>query len=213
GRIPLALNVMQILAVDLGTDMLPALALGAEPAEPGVMDRPPRSRHEHIITGSLLRRAYLWLGPLQSVAAMAAFYLTYWTQGSYQGQWWDLPASGPLYQAATAMTLVAIVTTQIGNVLAHRAEHISALRLGLLTNRLVWVGIATELGVVMAIIHTPWLQSVFGTAAFPWRHWLFLLALAPTLLLVDEGRKALQHWRERYLRGETSADMEPGGKV
>jgi potassium/sodium efflux P-type ATPase len=213
GRIPLALNVMQILAVDLGTDMLPALALGAEPAEPGLMDRPPRSRNEHVITWSLLRRAYLWLGPLQSVAAMAAFYVMYWTQGSYHGQWLDLPASGSLYQAATAMTLAAIVTTQIGNVLAHRTEHTSAFRIGPFTNRLAWVGIATELGLVFAITHTPWLQSVFGTAAFPWCNWLFLLALAPTLLLVDEGRKALRRWQERRLKCETSERISSGGEA
>jgi potassium/sodium efflux P-type ATPase len=73
-QIPLALNVMHILAIDLGTDLVPALGLGAEPPEPGLMDKPPRSLKEHVITRSLLLRAYLWLGPLQSFAVMAAFY-------------------------------------------------------------------------------------------------------------------------------------------
>ena len=89
-RIPLALTVMQMLSIDLGTDIVPALALGAEPPEPGVMDRPPRSLKEHVITRSVLTRAYLWLGPVQSLAAMAAFYFRYWTNG-YWGQWLDLP--------------------------------------------------------------------------------------------------------------------------
>ena len=75
GRIPIALDVMHILAVDLGTDLAPALALGAERPEPGIMDRPPRRRDEHLITAALLRRSYLWLGPVQAAAVMLAFYL------------------------------------------------------------------------------------------------------------------------------------------
>jgi sodium/potassium-transporting ATPase subunit alpha len=55
--IPLPLTVMQILAVDLGTDLLPALALGAEPPEPGVMDRPPRPRTDRLLSPARLARA------------------------------------------------------------------------------------------------------------------------------------------------------------
>jgi len=71
GRIPLAMNVMQILSIDLGTDLVPALALGAEPPEPGIMEQPPRKLSEHAITPGLLARAYLFLGLIQSAAAMA----------------------------------------------------------------------------------------------------------------------------------------------
>ena len=190
GRIPLALNVMQILSIDLGTDIVPALALGAEPPEPGVMEKPPRSRHEHVITRSLLLRAYPWLGMIQSTAAMAAFYFMYWTSG-YWGQWLDLPASGPLYRAATAMTLASVVATQIGNLFAQRTERTSVFHIGLFSNRLAWVGIATELTLVVLIIYVPLLQGIFGTASFPAQNWLFLFAWTPSLLLADEARKAL----------------------
>jgi magnesium-transporting ATPase (P-type) len=190
GRIPLELNVMQILSVDLGTDLVPALALGAEPPEPGVMEKPPRDLKEHAITRSLLLRAYFWLGLLQSVAAMAAFYFMYWTNG-YWGQWLDLPAQGSLYRAATAMTLAAVVATQIGNLFAQRTEDISVFRINPLSNRLVWIGVATELTLVLLIIYTPFLQGVFGTAAFSLRNWVFLLAWMPSLLVADEIRKGL----------------------
>jgi magnesium-transporting ATPase (P-type) len=190
GRIPLALNVMHILAIDLGTDMVPALALGTEPPEAGLMDRPPRNLREHVITRSLLLRAYLWLGPLQSLAAMAAFYYLYWTNG-YGGQWLDLPDEGALYRAATGMALAAVVTTQIGNLFAHRTERVSAFRISWLRNRLAWLGIATELLFIALIIYVPFLQNLIGTAAFPLENWLFLLAWSPALLLVDEVRKAL----------------------
>src|SRR5690606_32451899 len=81
GRIPVALPVMHVLAVDLGTDMVPALGLGAEPPEEGVMDLPPRKLSDHLITKELLIRAYLVLGPVQSVVAMLAFFFFYWTNG------------------------------------------------------------------------------------------------------------------------------------
>jgi len=187
-RIPLALNVMQILAVDLGTDLVPALALGAEPPEPGVMDRPPRKLSEHVITPGLLARAYLWLGPIQSLAAMAAFFWLLWTNG-YWGQFIGLPSTGPLYQAATAMTLAAVVATQVGNLFAQRTERNSVFRIGLFSNRLVWAGIVTELVIIALIVYLPFFQNIFGTAAFAGQNWLFLLAWMPALLLADELRK------------------------
>jgi magnesium-transporting ATPase (P-type) len=195
-RIPLALNVMHILAVDLGTDMMPALALGAELPEPGVMDNPPRNLKEHVITLPLLWRAYLWLGPVQSLAALAAFYFMYWTNG-YWGQWLDLPASGELYRAATGMALAAVVTTQIGNLFAQRTERTSIFRISLFSNPLLWVGIATELLFICLIVYVPFFQDAIGTAAFPLENWWFLFAWTPSLLLVDELRKALLRWRER----------------
>ncbi|MDD1738293.1 MAG: cation-transporting P-type ATPase [Methanothrix sp.] len=189
GRIPLALNIMQILSVDLGTDIIPALALGAELPEPGLMKLPPRSRQEHLIDRSLLARSYLFLGAIQSIAAMSAFYFMFWTNG-YWGQVLDLPSSGQLYQAATSMTLAAIVTTQIGNLFAQRTKSMSFFRAGMFGNPLIWVGIAAELITVSAIIYIPQLQWAFGTAAFPLSNWIFLFAWTPSLLLADELRKA-----------------------
>ncbi len=187
-RIPLGLTIMQILSIDLGTDMVPALALGTEPPEEGLMQRPPRNLKEHVITPQLLLRAYFWLGPLQSLAAMAAFYFHYWANG-YWGQWLDLPASGPIYRAATAMALAAVVTTQIGNLFAQRTERRSFFRTPLFDNRLLWIGIASELVLVLLLTYVPFLQRIFDTAGFPVQQWLFLLALAPILLLADELRK------------------------
>lgn len=189
GRIPLALNVMHILSIDLGTDIVPALALGAEPPEPGLMRRPPRSPREHVVSGAMLRRAYLWLGPVQSVAAMAAFYFQFWMNG-YWGVWIDLPSDGPLYRSATAMALAAVVVTQIGNLFAQRSEHMSVFRMPLARNRLIWIGILIELTLVLALVHVPFLQATVGTAAFAPINWLFLFVWAPALLLIDEARKA-----------------------
>jgi Ca2+-transporting ATPase len=189
GRIPLALGVMPILSIDLGTDLVPALALGAELPEPGVMDLPPRRRTEHIITAHMLVRAYLWLGLLQAGLVMLAFHLSYRFSG-VQG-WLDLPGTGPRYAAATGAALAAVVATQIGNLFAHRTERTSVFRSGLFTNRLVLIGIASEIAVVVAIVYIPFLNHVIGTGPFPAILWLWLLLFIPPLLVVDEIRKAL----------------------
>jgi magnesium-transporting ATPase (P-type) len=189
GRIPLALTVMQVLAIDLGTDMVPAVALGAEPPEPGVMDRPPRRLSEHVITRGLLVRSLLYLGAVQAAAAMLAFYALYWTNG-YAGHWLDLPAMGEFYRSATAMTLAAVVFGQVGNVFAQRSERVSIVRMGFGGNRLILLGIAVELLLIAAIVYLPPLQWVFETAPFAPAYWLLLVAFAPLLLLADELRKA-----------------------
>jgi magnesium-transporting ATPase (P-type) len=204
GRIPLALNVMHVLSVDLGTDLVPALALGAEPAEPEAMDHPPRSLKEHVVSSELLSRAYLWLGPLQSVAAMAAFYFQYWTNG-YWGRWIDLPGGGALYRSATAMALAAVVTTQIGNLFAQRTERTSSFRVSWFSNRLIWVGVASELLVISLIVYVPAFQAFVGTASFPLRNWLFLFAWTPSLLLLDELRKWLARRRDTHRRDAEKA--------
>jgi len=188
GSIPLALSVMQILAIDLGTDLVPALALGAEPAEAGVMQEPPRRRDEHVITFALLRRAYAWLGLLQATVAMLAFFVAHAAAG-YAGSWLELPDEGALHRAATSAVLATVVATQIGNLLAQRTQTVSILRIGLRGNPLILVGIAVAVALLLAILYLPPLQRIFGTAPIAPASWLFAALCAPLLLVADELRK------------------------
>lgn len=205
-RIPLALDVMPILSIDLGTDLVPALALGSEPPEPGIMDKPPRNLKEHVITRSLLLRSYLWLGPIQSLAVMSAFFYQYWTNG-YWGQIFDLPAEGPLYHSAVGMALAAVVTTQIGNVSAHRTERSSIRAAGLFSNKMVWLGIASELVIILIILYVPFFQTIIGTAPFPAQNWIFLFAWAPALLIAEEFRKGIMRMIERHKISSSSGGI------
>jgi magnesium-transporting ATPase (P-type) len=195
GRVPLALDVMHILAIDLGTDLAPALALGAERPEPDVMQRPPRSLDAHLIDRRLLTRSYLWLGPLQAAFVMTAFFGAYRLAG-VQG-WLDLPSQGLIYQSATAMALSAVVATQIGNLFTQRSERMSLLRVGLGGNRLLWWGILSELVVIALIVYVPLLQDVIGTAPFPAAGWPWLLLGVPLLPIADEVRKIVMRLRRR----------------
>jgi sodium/potassium-transporting ATPase subunit alpha len=186
-RLPLPLTIMQILAVDLGTDMMPALALGAEKPAPGVMCRPPRRPGERLVTPGLLVRAYLFLGPLEALAGMAGYFYVLGSGGWHWGE--PLAASDPLYLTATTACLAGIIVTQVANVFACRSFRESAFTLGLTTNPLVLWGILTEVLLALLIIYHPWGQALFGTAALPWQVWLLLLPFALLLLTAEELRK------------------------
>ncbi|HAE85501.1 MAG TPA: ATPase [Anaerolineaceae bacterium] len=197
GRIPIALDVMHVLSIDLGTDIVPALALGAEPPEPGTMDRPPRKLSDHLITRKLLVRAYLVLGPVQALASMSAFYLYYWTNG-YAGQWLNLPAEGPIYRSATAMALAAVVFTQIGNLFTMRSTNRSAFKMPLFSNPMIWIGILSELIVILAIVYVPFMQDFIGTGPFEAKYWLYHILWIPSLPLVDTIWKYFQNRKEKW---------------
>ncbi|MEK7701039.1 MAG: cation-transporting P-type ATPase [candidate division NC10 bacterium] len=185
--VPLPLTVMQILAVDLGTDLLPALALAAEPPEPGVMDRPPRSPKERLLSAGRLARAYGFLGVIEAALSLGAFFWTYRVAGWRPGL--PMAASGDLYRRATTMTLAGIVATQVGNVFACRTDRESVLRVGLLANRLALGGIAAELAILLALILLPPFPYVFGLAPLAFAEWGVLLLFPPAVLLLEEGRK------------------------
>jgi calcium-translocating P-type ATPase len=192
-KIPLAITVLQILAVDLGTDMLPAVALGAEKPEPAAMKKRPRSPKERLIDWPLLARSYLFLGPLEAVSALVAFFFVLRTGGWSYGRL--LSPSDPLYMQATTACLSAIIVMQIANVFLCRSEHASAFSFGLLSNRLIAAGIAAELMLILLIDYTPLGNRLFGTAPIAGGVWLVMIPFAIGMLGVEELRKLLARRR------------------
>jgi P-type Ca2+ transporter type 2C len=193
GAVPLPLVVMQVLAIDLGTDQVPAIALGTERAEPGTMARPPRPQTERLLNRSVLARIFGWIGPLEALAAMASFLFAYWLAG--WRPWEPLADSGTLYLEATTMTMAGIVMAQVGAAMAWRTNLRSVRAAGLLSNRLLLVGIAVEIAMIALLAYVPALGDVFHTSALePW-HWLFLLAWPPIVLGAEEARKAVMRRR------------------
>jgi sodium/potassium-transporting ATPase subunit alpha len=185
--IPPALTVPQILAVDLGTDIVPALALGAEPPHSDLMDVPPRPRSERLLNLPLLLRAYVFLGLIEAGVAMAAFFWFLYAQGWTWGT--PLDWTDPLYRQATTVTFAAIVIAQIANVFACRSERISIFRLGFFSNPFILWGIAVELALLALIVYTPFGNLVFGTEPLPPWAWGPLVLGAAGLLFADEIRK------------------------
>ena len=197
GRIPLALTVMQILAIDLGTDMFPAIGLGAESPEPGIMQRPPRSQKEPLLNAHVLGLALLWYGIIESIASMSAYFFVNWQNG-----WPSVPLATygtTVYLTASAITLAGVVTTQIGSVFDCRTNKISIFKIGFTTNRLVLAGIALELTLLVILIYTPALQDVFNTAPLSLVQWAYVFAWTPVIFFADEARKAILRWRDRKM--------------
>ncbi len=174
GAVPLPLTVLQLLAFDVGTETLPALALGREPAEPGIMDRPPRPSGQGVISRAMLLRAWLFLGLIAACLQMGAFFYVLIRAGWHPGA-----ATGPgsslhhAYLQATTMTFLSMVVAQIGTAFAARTERASLRSVGVLSNPLLLAGIGLELVLAAAIIYFPPLQRLLATAALP-----------PSLLLI-----------------------------
>src|SRR3990170_3389278 len=185
--IPLPLTIVQILAVDLGTDMLPALALGAEPPEPGILKRPPRSVKERLLSFPLLARAYLFLGPIEAVASMTGFF---WFLSISGWRWGDaLSTHDPIYLKATTICFTGIIVTQVANVLVCRSRLLSVSSLPIKTNWLIPLGIAIEITLLALIVYTSPGNAIVGTAPIPVTAWLFFIPFALLLLSFEEVRK------------------------
>jgi calcium-translocating P-type ATPase len=191
GAIPLPLTVLQILAIDLGTEILPALALGRERPEPGLMERPPRRRTEGVIDRPLLFRAWVFLGLIEAALVLSGFFYVLLEAGWRPRD--DVGAGSPLheaYLAATTMTFAGIVACQVGTAMAARTERASLRSVGLLGNRLLLWGIAFELLFAGALVYVPVLQDVFGTAALGPIELLILAWFPPIVWGADELRRA-----------------------
>ncbi len=193
-RIPLPLTIIQILAVDLGTDMLPALALGAEKPDPDVMQRPPRARSERLLSWGLISRAYLFLGVLEAVASMAVFFVVLDGAGWYYGA--TLGRTDPNYLQATTACLTTIVVMQMMNVFLCRHPFKSSLAFGLFDNRYLLLGLAAELSVILCIVYTASGNWLFGTAPVGAAVWLLALVGVALMWVLEEARKA---WLRRTL--------------
>jgi sodium/potassium-transporting ATPase subunit alpha len=188
-RIPLPLTVIQILAVDLGTDMLPALGLGADKPEPGVMKRPPRPRRERLLNWALLARAYLFLGAFEALAGMGAYFFVLDGGGWRWGE--TLARTEPLYLQATTACLAAIIVTQVANVFLCKSSGRSLTAGPLFDNPIMLLGIAAEIAIIVTIVYTPLGNLVFGTAPIASVVWLFMLPFAVAMLVAEELRKVI----------------------
>jgi Ca2+-transporting ATPase len=211
-RIPAALTVMQILAVDLGTDVLPALGLGAEQPEPGLMHQPPRPRQAPLLDGSVMRRSYLFLGLLEAAFSMGA-YLLVWHRAGVSIP--ELQALAPqllthsapahlqtLQLQASSAAFTTIVLSQVGVLLACRSEWRSVWRTLREPNAMLWFGIASELLLLSALVLVPAIGSLFSMVPFP-AELLSWLLLAPLLIvLADDLRK--QWLRRRFAAASTA---------
>ena len=186
-KIPLPITVMQILAIDLGTDTLPALALGMGPSESDVMDRPPRPRNERLLNWGVIWRGYIFLGLIEALLVMSGYFWVLYGGGWTLGE--SLPFTDPLYLEATTMVFVGIVTSQIGNLIGCQTTRTSTFKVGIFKNKWIMRGIIFEVAVMLSIVYVPYLQSIFGTTALDIYQWLYVITFIPIMFFAEELRK------------------------
>jgi magnesium-transporting ATPase (P-type) len=188
GRIPLVISVLQVLALDIGTDLLPALALGAERPEAGVMERPPRPGTVRLLDRRVLARAFAFLGPVEAAVSLALLPLGAalffgWMPGA------SLPTAGTGLGVLSAMVFASIVLMQMANAFECRSEHESLFRIGPLTNRLLVAAIAVDMATLLAFVYVGPLYRLLGSRPLGLAQWALVLGTPWVLLAAEELRK------------------------
>ncbi len=193
--VPLALNIIHILSIDLGTDLVPSMGLGQEPADPEVMRKPPRNPSQSLLTRQLMIRSYCFLGLIEGIWALFLFFYVLFSGGWHYGALLD--ASSPLHQSATGITLSTILLMQIGNLVGRRYEFRSGLDLGLFSNRLIFAGILIQIVFSWAILYSPPLARALNTG--PVTAEIYGLAWLGIVLIfaIDYLRKVLVNRRRK----------------
>ena len=185
--IPLPLTVVLILTIDLGTDIVPSLGLGAEKAETDVMRKPPRQRSERLLTRNLLGMSYGIVGMIQAVAGFFSYFVTLFSGGWTWGK--ELANNDPLYRTSITAFFASIVICQVADVLICRTRRQSIFSVGLFSNKLVWFGIGTELLLLFLIAYVPVFNTFFDTARLDWWHLLLSVPFAFAIIIGDEIRR------------------------
>ena len=195
--IPLPVTVVLILGIDLGTDLLPALGLGAERPETDVMQKKPRARDERLLTRNLLFMSYGVVGMVQAAAGFFSFFTVLFVGGWEYGQ--DLAMNTLLYQQATTVFFASVVICQIPDVIICRTRRQSLLTVGFMSNRLVLLGIVTELVLVGLISYVPFCNTLFNTAPLEWWHFLLSVPFAILILIGDEIRRVFVRRGNKFI--------------
>ena len=175
--LPTPFTAIQLLWINIIMDGPPAMTLGVEPPRVGIMLEYPRHRAAQILTGPRFAKLVLY-GVIMAAGTLYLF-------------WHGLEAHGKTYALTLAFT--TFVLFQFFNVFNARAENGSAFNAHFFRNGKLWLALTCVLVLQVLVVHWPSAQGVFGTAALELVDWLKAVAVASSVLLIDEARKAASH--------------------
>ncbi len=205
GSFPLALGVLQILVLDIATDTLSAVALGAEPPAPHLLQRPPVSGR--LLNATVLRRSFGILGPTVAVFTMAAFLASYLSAGWRPGS--SFP-TGEVALAASGAAFITVVLAQTANAFACRSSTVWPGALGWTTNRLLIPAASIELVLAMTALVVAPLAALLGQSVPPLSGWAVALVAMAGLLGVDALDKGVRRGRRSSPRRKRTSDHPSG---
>ena len=200
-NVPLALPVLLVLAIDLGTDILPAISLGKELPDDDVLDQPPRKKNSNILDRPSLLRAYGFLGMIEAACLFIAFFFA-WDYFGYTFEEirsftniisTNTASSDVMHAYSYAITLGfgAVIACQIGNLLESRSMRKPFYESFHKPNSLMIWGVVLEVILFLLISYTPFFQYIFETAALEWQHIILLPIFTVLFMLFEEIRKWL----------------------
>jgi len=173
--LPISLLPLHILWINLATDGLPALALSAEPAEKGLMDRPPRHPKESIFAHGLGVHA-IWVGLLMGGVTL---FTQAWSITTGHGHW-------------QTMVFTVLCLSQLGHVLAIRSETLSLFTQGLFSNKLLLSAVVLTFVAQLATIYVPFLNPIFKTEPLTLDELVLTLALSSVIFFAVEIEKLIK---------------------
>jgi potassium/sodium efflux P-type ATPase len=185
--IPSPITAVQILAIDLGTDVFPSLALGVEPAEAGNMRRKPFSPKERLI-GSFGFGRLVYVGSIMATGAIAAFLWSMKRGGWSFGEKIDF--SSALYIKSTAATYAVLAMTQMANLMQARSEKLSVFKIGFFKNKFVIGAIFISVGMLLSFMHIPILARYLHMAPIDFWDWMIVVGATLAVFFFEEARKS-----------------------
>jgi Ca2+-transporting ATPase len=198
-NLPLAITVLQILLIDLVTDLLPALALGMEKPEPDILNRPPRKRGKQILDKALIIRAFAWLGSLEALLCYAGFFMVYFMNSqpysiitAPSNQLSSLFSSDQnLILLSGTVYFAGVIIAQVGNALACRSEKGNVRWLGIFSNRSLLIGIAIQILLLFGMIYIKPVAQFLNLTPLPTKYWIWIMLYAPILYFIERFRKTV----------------------
>lgn len=185
--LPAPITAVQILAIDLGTDIFPSFSLSLEKPEPGVMRQNPFAPAAKVLTARGFWRL-MRVGLLMASGAVAAFVVIMIGGGWEFGK--EIDPSSVLYAKSTTAAYTVLALSQMANLLAARSEKLSVFALGFFSNRAAIYAICASVGILVAFIYVPQISSLLGLYPIGLREWMLALGVTVAVFLYEEARKA-----------------------
>lgn len=183
-QIPSPISAIQILAVDLGTDIFPSFSLSMEPTEPGISRR---KKKEEVISFRGFRRI-AYIGIIMAVGAVVAFILSMMRGGWTFGK--EMTEGSALYIKSTSAAYAVLSMSQMANLLQSRSESLSVFKLGFFKNKFAIFSIFISLGILLCFMYLPFCQKYLGMVPIDWKDWMVVIGTFLAVFLFEEARKS-----------------------
>ncbi|KAI1707298.1 e1-E2 ATPase domain-containing protein [Ditylenchus destructor] len=215
---PVGITALQILCIDLGSEILPGISL-----EGDVMKRPPRRLNNMLVSNTILAYAYVYIGQIQSLGCFLAYCYVFWSHGINISDLWmsaltcwhkygetfysngrAFTVDEQLYinrQACSAWQM-GIVFGQFWNIWNTRTRRMSLFKHGIFANKSLLVALVVELFLINLYVYMPGFNEFIGGAPIPWPCWLIVAGVGLYMFAFNEMRKfCIRRWsRNKYVR-------------